>query len=73
MKTFGKYPTDEKIEEIIARDFTEETGLIPAEVSHIFPMDRGITIHTETRTWHGKLTFSARKIEKGSLIEETYE
>jgi ADP-ribose pyrophosphatase YjhB (NUDIX family) len=70
MKTFGTYPTDEKIEEIIKRDFKEETGLEALEVSHIFPMDRGITIHTETRTWHGKLTWSARKIEKGTLEEE---
>lgn len=73
MKTFGKYPTDERIKEIIKRDFTEVTGLIALEVSNIFPMDRGVTTHTENRTWLAKLTYSARKLEKGSLIEETYE
>lgn len=70
MKTFGNYPTDERIDEIIKRDFTELTGLEALEVSHIFPMDRNITIHTETRTWNAKLTWSARKIEKGTLLEE---
>lgn len=69
--TFGNYPTDEQIDEMLKVQFNKITGLHAEEVSHAFPFDRWFTVHTLHRTFQGQLTWGARKIEKNILYEDT--
>jgi len=66
-RIFGNYPTDEQIDQMLRTQFLELTGVEAVEVSQVFPFDRNFTILTMNETYRGKLTFSARKIQKGTL------
>jgi hypothetical protein len=60
-----------KVEGNISKAFTDQTGLIPAEIGEVYPFALSFTVHTETRTFHGMLTYEG-KVKKNSIVEETY-
>jgi hypothetical protein len=60
-----------KVEGNISKAFTDQTGLTPAEIGEAYPFSLSFTVHTETRTFHGMLTYEGW-VKKNSIVEETY-
>jgi hypothetical protein len=61
--------TDEQIDNKIKEAFILEIGLLPLEIGHTFPVAYESCVHTEDRTWYGKLHYTGRH-KKGSFIED---
>lgn len=64
-----KILTDEQLDAKISKQFTELTGLEPAEISQALGVSPIAHIHTEDRTFICELNLSG-SIKKGTLEEE---
>lgn len=60
-----------KVEGNISKAFTDQTSLVPVEIGEEYPFALSFSVYTETRSFHGMLTYSGR-VKKNTLVEETY-